>query len=185
MATSAPSRPRSSCATGNSHENSTVSRRRFVGGLATSTLAAVPVAALASGRTVIAGKVETMNMHTRVVADVAEHPLAAQMRASREAANARFWKLHAELEALEAAWEVDTDDSEENWERHAEGVHDATERVLMQGVFCPSAVLAKLNIVHFDPAGYMLPAPVHSAAQVIEWDLERCAKERLLENREA
>lgn len=109
----------------------------------------------------------------------AEHPIVAEMRASRESANARFWKLYAEARALEDAWDADPDDSDENWNRHSVGVHDAYERAMMQAVFCPAAVLAKLRITGFDPEGYALPAPVNRASRVIEWDLERCAKEKL------
>lgn len=113
------------------------------------------------------------------VAAATEHPLVVEMRASRESANARFWQLNAEARALEDAWDADPDDSDENWNRHSQGVHDAYERALMQAVFCPAAVLEKLRITGFAPEAYAMPAPVNRASRVIEWDLERCAKEKL------
>lgn len=109
----------------------------------------------------------------------AKHPLVAEMRASREAANAKFWQFYAEARALEDAWDADPDDSDDNWDRHSAGVHDAYERALMQAVFCPAAVLAKMRITGFNPSDFALPAPVNTADRVIEWDLERCAKESL------
>lgn len=131
-----------------------VSRRSLLGAVASVPVLALPVVA-------------------------AEHPLIAEMRLSRESANAKFWKLHGVARALEDAWDADPDNSDENWDRHSEGVRVAYERALMQAVFCPTAVLAKLRITGFNPEAYALPSPVDRASRVIEWDLERCAKERL------
>lgn len=139
--------------TGNSLE---ISRRSLLGAVAASPALALPAVAVS-----------------------AEHPLVAEMRASRESANAEFWRLYSEARALEEAWDADPDNSDENWDRHSQGVHAAYERALMCAVFCPAAVLAKLKITGFDPAGYALPSPIKTADKVIEWDLERCAKEKL------
>lgn len=119
-----------------------------------------------------------------ISAVAAAHPLTAEMRASRESANAKFWRLHAEARALEDAWDADPDDSDDNWNRHSKGVREAYERALMQAVFCPAAVLVKLRITGFRPEDYALPVPVNRASRVIEWDLERCAKERLFVSQE-
>lgn len=136
--------------TGKSFE---ISRRSMLGAVAVLPLAGAPPATLAG-----------------------ESPFLAKMRRSRESANATFWRMHAEARALEDAWDADPDDSDENWERHSEGVRVAYERALMQAVFCPAAVLAKLKVTGFDPAGYALPAPVKTADRIIEWDLQRCAQ---------
>lgn len=93
---------RSIVPTGNSHENSTVSRRRFVGGLATSALAAVPVAALASGR-MIEGT-ETMNAHTTIAADhTAWNDLVARYRNARLVVDQA---IDATFEANEASFAI-------------------------------------------------------------------------------
>lgn len=106
------------------------------------------------------------------------HPLADEMRASREAANAKFWQLHAELEALEAEWSACPDDDDEKERRLAELVNAKFDETMMQGVSCPLAVLAKLKLASFDAGGLSLPYPAITAAQMIEWDLGRCAAER-------
>lgn len=111
-----------------------------------------------------------------------ETPFLASMRASRDAANAKFWRLHAEYVAFEEAWSAVPDDDTERENQLTEKVQDAAARCLMQPVFCPAAVLAKLKITGFDPVGYRLPGPIKRADQVIEWDLERCAKERQFHN---
>lgn len=110
----------------------------------------------------------------------AEHPLDAQMRASRQEANAKFWKLHAQLEALEAEWSACPDEDEANETRLSDLVSAKFDETMMQPVSCALAVLAKLKMTDFDPAGLALPYPAENAAQMIQWDLERCAKERLV-----
>lgn len=119
-----------------------------------------------------------MNMHTTITA---EHPLVRRMAASREAANRRFWQLHAELEALEAEWAKIPDGSPEREAFFDEAVDAKFDEVMLQGVSCPSAILAKLKLVQFDAGGFALPAPAHTAARMIEWDLERCANADLLD----
>jgi len=161
MAKHAPSRAHGTRATGIFDESSAISRRAVLGGLAVAPAIALPLAAPAAR----------------------ESPLIQQMAASRAAANAKFWKLHSEVERLERAWDADPDTSAANWNLHGERYGDAVENALMQGVFCPAAVLAKLKLVRFDADSFALPAPVLTAARIIEWDLERCANERL-SNRE-
>lgn len=129
-----------------------------------------------SRRSMLAAVAALSAVTVPAVAIAEESPFLAHMRESRDAANAKFWKLHDDFRALEAAWECSPDESQEQWEESARAVHDAAVRTLMQPVFCPAAVLAKLKITRFDPAGYSLPYPVNSADQVIEWDLDRCAK---------
>lgn len=113
------------------------------------------------------------------IAAPAEHPLDAQMRASREAANAKFWNLHTQLEALKAEWSACPDDDRANEERLSHLVSAKYDETMMQPVSCALAVLAKLKLTEFDAANAVLPYPAETAAQMIEWDLDRCAKERL------
>lgn len=110
------------------------------------------------------------------VAIAAESSFLASMRESREAANAKFWRLHAELEALEAEWSACPDDEDETERRLGGQVQAKFDEAMMQGVFCPLAVLAKLRLAQFDVGGVSLPKPAGTLAQMIEWDLDRCAK---------
>lgn len=121
-------------------------------------------------------------MAAPAIATAKESPFLESMRRSREAANEKFWKLHAEALALEEAWLSDPDQSQPNFGRHVDNVTRAYDRALLQAVFCPAAVLAKLNIVDFNAREYALPAPVFRASNIIEWDLERCAQERQFHN---
>lgn len=110
----------------------------------------------------------------------AEHPLDTQMRASRQEANARFWKLHAQLMALEAEWSACPDDDGVSQDRISALMSAKFDEAMMQPVSCALAVLAKLKVMEFEPNNIVLPHPAETGAQMIEWDLERCAKERFL-----
>lgn len=136
--------------TGKSFETS---RRSMLGAVAALAVVALPAVAVAS-----------------------ESPLVAQMRASRESANAKFWKLHDEHLALEAEWSACPDEEQER-EKALQDLADAKwNEVMLQPVFCPLAVLAKLKMTNFVPGDYCLPYPAENAARMIEWDLDRCAK---------
>ncbi|WCT76336.1 hypothetical protein [Novosphingobium humi] len=110
----------------------------------------------------------------------AEYLLDAKMRASRQEANVKFWKLHAQLEALEAEWSACPDDDRVSQDRISALVSAKYDEAIMQPVSCPLAVLAKLKLMEFEPGNAVLPYPAETGTQMIEWDLERCAKEKLL-----
>ena len=102
------------------------------------------------------------------------HPIAKRAADSRASANAKFWVLCAELASLEAAWSACPDDDEVSEQRLSKQIYAKLDEALMQGVFCPRAVLEKLKLVHFDAGGVALPEPAKNLSQMIEWDLERC-----------
>ena len=96
-----------------------------------------------------------------------------------EVANAKFWRLNAEREALERQWSAVPEDDDEG-ERRVAALADAKfDEAMMQPVDCPLAVLAKLKMTHFGPQDYSLPYPAESAAKMIEADLQRCAARNL------
>lgn len=132
-----------------------MSRRSLLGAATALPLAAIPVAAAA-----------------------AEHPTVKRMAESRAAADAKFWALHAEFQRLEAAWEADPDDSDDNWNGQADKVRAAFDAMMLAGVFSVDAVLAKMRAANFE-LSIALPGPVKTLAQMIEWDLNRCAMQAL------
>lgn len=132
-----------------------------------------------SRRSILGAAVALPVVALPAVTVASETTFAAQMRASRESANAKFWQLHEEHLALEAEWSACPDEDQEREDALQAQADAKWNEVMLQPVFCPLAVLTKLKMTNFLPGDYRLPYPAENAARMIEWDLNRCAQPAL------
>lgn len=104
----------------------------------------------------------------------AESPVRRRAREARERNTAKFWDAHRRLQALNAEFAADPDESWDNWHRWMDRIGAVETEMCLLPAYSAAALLAKLSITD-DPRSYPLPGATDNLAQMITWDLERMA----------